>query len=192
MTARYRSLPVAACSIRQASPSWPFSRLPSMRCTAAAASSGVSQRTIPPALPRPPTGTCALTIQGPSPGRVPIVASETRTAAGTVMPCSASSVLPSASISSMSVGAQAQDALVEIQISDDLAAHQVAQCFRGAAADGAVARTAIQARYRGVVGEAEAAVKLYRFGCDAQPHLVAEHLCGGRHEWIGEGVGSRA
>ena len=91
-----------------------------------------------------------------------MVASVTSVPSGTATPCSASSALPSASISSTSVGPEAQDALVEIEVADDLAADQVAQRLRGAAAERAVARAAIEARHRIFVGEAVAAVQLHR------------------------------
>src|SRR4030081_1820503 len=40
--------------------------IPMIACAAARASSGVAASLMPPALPRPPTGTCALTATGPS------------------------------------------------------------------------------------------------------------------------------
>src|SRR5690348_13434305 len=100
-----------------------------MRPIAACTSGSVAQCTTPPALPRPPTGTCAFTSHGPggsSPiGSVPV----TSTARGMARPCPANNALPSASISSTSVGSQPQDALAEVGVGDDLPPHQVAQCF---------------------------------------------------------------
>src|SRR4051794_21247597 len=135
--------------MRHASTWWPLSRLPSRRVTAALTSTGDAHRTTPPALPRPPTGTCAFTIQGPAPARASVSrASVARRAAGTAIPCSANSAFPSASISSTSVGSEAEDALVEVHVVDDLAPDQVAQRLRRPAADRAVARAAIEARHR--------------------------------------------
>src|SRR3979409_2593707 len=44
----------------------PLMSIPMICAAAARASSGVFASLIPPALPRPPTGTCALTATGPS------------------------------------------------------------------------------------------------------------------------------
>src|SRR6185312_1226615 len=183
---------MAACSIRHASTACPFSRVPIMRATEANTSASVGHRATPPALPRPPTGTCALTIHGPRLGKATGVAPVTTRPAGTAMPWAANSALPSASISSTSERPEAHDAVLHIEVADDLLADEVAQRFRGAAADGAVAGATVEAGDGEFVGEAEAAMHLNRLGGDPQRHLVAEDLRRGRHERIRERVGGHA
>ena len=75
------------------------------------------------------------------------------------------------------------------EVAHELLADQVLQRLGRAAAERAVARAAIEARNRVLVGEAVAAVDLHRLAGDADRHLVAEHLRDGRFVGIGERVG---
>ena len=166
-----------ACSTRQASTWWPFSRVPISRAHGridlrhrhaaqhAARLAAPADRHLRLDDPRPGAGQVG-DRQAPSPARWP--ARRCR--------ASANSALPSASISSTSIGSQAEDALAEIHVADDLLADQVAQRLRRAAADRAIARAAIEPRHRVFVGEAEAAMQLHRLGGDTQRHLVVEDL----------------
>src|SRR5579859_7931538 len=74
----------------------------------------------------------------------------------------------------------------------DVLADQVAQGFRRAAAERAVARAAIEAVDGIFLGEAEAAMHLQRVIGHAQGHLVAEHLGDRGHEGIWKRIGGCA
>src|SRR5437868_7140921 len=57
---------------------------------------------------------------------------------------------------------EAENTVDRIEAGDDSLADQVAQCLRGAAAQGAVAGVAVESRDRKLVGEAVAAMHLDR------------------------------
>src|SRR5678816_4272635 len=63
------------------------------------------------------------------------------------------------------------------EIGHDLLADELLQRLAGAATQRPVARPAIEARHRVLVGEAVAAVNLDRLAGDAYRHLVAVDLC---------------
>src|SRR5712672_1767113 len=93
-----------------------------------------------------------------------------------------------------SESAETEDAVDRIETGNDPLPDQVTQCLRGAAAQGAVARAAVESRYRKLVGEAVAAMHLDRVARDLERHLVAGHL-GDRGQqrigkWIGAGAGA--
>src|SRR5687768_3433110 len=80
----------------------------------------------------------------------------------------------------------AEAAARKIHVLDELAADEVAQRLARAAAEAPVARAAIEARHCELVGEAVSAVHLYRFGRDADRHLVAVDLRHRRERRIGK------
>src|SRR5206468_7423558 len=69
--------------------------------------------------------------------------------------------------------AEAEDAVDRVDAGQDPLADQVAQGLGGAAAEGAVAGAAVEARHRELVGEAIAAMHLDRLAGDPERHLVA-------------------
>src|SRR4029077_3887652 len=74
----------------------------------------------------------------------------------------------------------------------DPLADEIAQRLRGAAAERAVARAAIETRHRVFVGETEAAVQLDRLAGDPVRHLVAGDLGHRRQMRIGKRIGGDA
>ena len=66
-----------ALSIQSVRTTWPRMSRPRISLARSAASSGVAASLMPPALPRPPTSTCALTTTGP-----PISAAAARASSG--------------------------------------------------------------------------------------------------------------
>src|SRR5262249_16287660 len=83
---------------------------------------------------------------------------------------------------------EAENAVGRVEPSQDAFAEKLAQRLRCAAAKRAVAGAAIEARHRGFVGEAIAAMHLDPFPGAAQRHLVAEELGDRREIWIREWV----
>src|ERR1700730_14453342 len=76
--------------------------------------------------------------------------------------------------------AHSEDAVDRVEAGEHAFADEVAQGFGGAAAQGAVAGAAVEARDRELVGEAVAAMHLDRLAGDPQRHFVAIGLgdCG--------------
>src|SRR5882762_7020652 len=72
----------------------------------------------------------------------------------------------------------------------DPLADKITERLGGAAAERAVARSAIQTRHREFVGETKSAVQLDRLAGDPVGHLVARDLGHRRHERIGKRIGS--
>src|ERR1700730_17003177 len=71
---------------------------------------------------------------------------------------------------------EAENAVDRVEAGDDPLADQIPQCLRGAAAQRAVARAAVESRYRELVGKAVAAMHLDGVARDLERHLVAGHL----------------
>src|SRR4051812_21633820 len=67
-------------------------------------------------------------------------------------------------------------------------ANQIPQCFGRAAAETAVARSAVHPRHEKLIGEAVATEHLDRLAGDADRHLVAEDLGGRCEQRIGNGL----
>src|SRR5713101_8211498 len=86
------------------------------------------------------------------------------------------------------VVAEPQDAVAALPIGHDLLSNQVTQRLGCASTERAVARATIEPRHQVLVGESVAAMQLHRLAGHPDGHLVAEHLCCSREEWIGKRI----
>src|SRR5271170_7463796 len=95
-------------------------------------------------------------------------------------------------LTGISEHAEPEDAVVGVETGQHPLADQVAQGLRGAAAQGAVAGAAVEARDRVLVGKAVAAMHLDRLAGDPERHLVAGDLGDRGQQRVGERVGGGA
>src|SRR5207253_2148921 len=102
--------------------------------------------------------------------------------------CNSPSIL-AAELYTGSKSPETENAVDRIEAGDDALADQVAQCLRGAAAQGAVAGAAVESRHRELVGEAVAAMHLDGVAGDPQRHLVDGDLGRRGEQRVGKRVG---